>query len=100
MRRDTDVGLNTKIPGTGQLHRLIRGISKGKVHRRLLAMGNHVRFAGSTHRLMLLRSERLELYAASAPDRLAQALVNLLTDVGADQRFREVPKLLTDWMLV
>jgi hypothetical protein len=55
---------------------------------------------GPTHRLMLIRSERLGLYAASAPDRLAQALVNLLTDVGGDQRFREVPKLLADWMLV
>ena len=63
-------------------------------------MGNHERFDGSTHRLMLLRSERLGLHAASAPDRLAQALVNLVTDVGADQRFREVPKPLAGQMLV
>jgi hypothetical protein len=55
---------------------------------------------GPTHRFMLIRSERLGLYAASAPDRLDQAPVNLLTDVRADQRFREVPRLLADWMLV
>jgi hypothetical protein len=55
---------------------------------------------GPTHRLMLIRSERSRLYGASAPDRLAQVLVNLLTDVGGDQRFREVPKLLADWRLV
>lgn len=98
--RLTKLGDRSKFRGTGQLPRLIRGISKGKVQRSLLAIGNHVRFDNSTRRRMLLGSERLGPYAASAPDRLAQALVNLLTDVGADQRFREFPKLLADGMLV
>jgi hypothetical protein len=75
---------------------------KARFSGKLLAIARGIRsdLMGSTHRLMLIRSERLGLYAASAPDRLAQALVNLLTDVGADQRFREVPKLLAEWMLV